>query len=101
MAADPHRIPLADALAMVQRARLTPPTMVKGWSIDGAIVKEILSQPGATGLRAYLAANGDGQATLVFVGIDGRGRDITEGTIAEYLFPCPPVCDEASPFYGV
>ena len=98
MAIDPHRISLPDALALVQRAQKSPPRLVKGWSIDGAIIKEILGQDGATGLRAYMAAKADGEATLVYLGIDGAGRDMTEGTIAEYVRPCPRFCHDESPF---
>lgn len=97
---DRHRISLPDALAMVKRARETPPTLVKGWSIDGAIISEILAQPGARSLRAYLAATEDGVATLVYVGVNADGRDMTDGVIAELLFPCPPVCDPASSFHS-
>lgn len=95
---DRHRISLADALVMVQRARKTPPTMVKGWSIDAGIITEILAQPGARSLRAYLAATDEGIATLVYLGVNAEGRDMTDGVIAEFVLPCPPFCDEASPF---
>jgi hypothetical protein len=98
---DRHRISLPDALAMVKRARETPPTLVKGWSIDGAIITEILAQPGARSLRAYLAATEDGVATLVYVGVDEGGRDMTDGVIAEYAVPRPPVCDSNSPFVAL
>lgn len=94
---DRHRISLPAALAMVKRARDTTPTMVKGWSIDGAIISEILAQPGARSLRTYLAATEEGVATLVYVGVDADGRDMTDGVIAEYAYPCPPMCDERSP----
>lgn len=95
---DHHRISLAEALSMVQRARQSPPTLVKGWSIDGAFIKEILDQPGARSLRIYLAATEEGVATLVFLGVDGGGKDMTEGPIGEYAWPCPPECDSTSPF---
>jgi len=98
MSADPHRISLPDALALVHRAQKTPPTLPKGWSIDGAIIKEILAQPGAVQLRAYLGARDNGEATLVFLGIDAAGKDMTGGTIGEWALPCPPFCDASSQF---
>ena len=72
---DRHRISLPEALIMVQRARKSPPTLVKGWRIDGAFIKEILAQPGAHSLRTYLAATEDGVATLVYLGVDENGKD--------------------------
>lgn len=95
---DRHRISLADALVMVQRARKSPPTMVNGWSIDGSIIREILAQSGAASLRAYLASTDQGVATLVFLAVDTDGRDMADGVIAEYVDPCPPYCYAGSPF---
>ncbi|MBK6494920.1 MAG: hypothetical protein IPG05_07430 [Gemmatimonadetes bacterium] len=95
---DRHRISLADAIAMVQQARKTAPTMVNGWNIDAAIIREILSQPGAAGRRAYMASTAEGVATLVYLAVDKDGKDMTDGVIAEYAFPCPPDCDASSPF---
>lgn len=100
MSADSHRISLPDALALVHRAQKTPPTLPKGWSIDGAIIKEILAQSGAVQLRAYLGARDNGEATLVFLGVDATGKDMTGGTIAEWALPCPPVCDPESSFHS-
>ena len=98
MAPDQHRITLPDALVIVQRARATPPKQVHGWSIGAEIIKEILDQDGAGLLRVYLGAREDGVATVVFLATDAQGRDMTEGTIAEFAYPCPPMCDAASPF---
>lgn len=95
---DRHRISLADALVMVQRARKSPPTMVNGWSIDASIIREILAQPGAMGLRVYMASTDEGVATPVFLGVDKDGHDMADGVIADYAIPCPPLCDAESPF---
>jgi hypothetical protein len=100
MSADAHRISLEDAVVMVRRAREAKLLPVNGWLIDGDIIREILAQPGATGLRAYLAATEAGAPTLVYVGTDQQGRDMYEGVLAEYIWPCPPTCDGDSPFNG-
>ena len=95
---DRHRITLADAIAMVQQARKSAPTMVNGWNIDASIIREILAQSGAAGLRAYMASTAEGVATLVYLAVDKDGKDMTAGVIAEYTIPCPPECDTTSPF---
>ncbi len=95
---DRHRITLADAIAMVQQARKSAPTMVNGWNIDASIIREILAQSGAAGLRAYMASTAEGVATLVYLAVDKDGKDMTDGVIAEYVLPCPPWCDPESPF---
>ena len=99
MATDKHRISLPEALEMVARARQNPqPIAIKGWQFDAAIIREILDQPGAAGIRAYLAQTADGEPTLVLVGTKPDGSDLADGVLAEWAFPCPPVCDPASPF---
>lgn len=98
MASDPHRISLEDAIPMVQRARAGKLLPVHGWMFEAAIVREILAQAGCAGLRIYLAAKAEGDPTAVLVGTDAEGRDLVEGTLAEYSQPCPPWCDEGSPF---
>ena len=40
----------------------------------------------------------EGVATLVYLAVDKDGKDMTDGVIAEYAFPCPPDCDASSPF---
>lgn len=95
---DRHRISLPDAIAMVQQARKSAPTMVNGWNIDASIIREILAQPGAEGLRAYMASTAEGVATLVYLAVDKDGKDMADGVIADYSIPCPPSCDADSPF---
>ncbi len=53
---------------------------------------EALAQPGCTGLRMYYAKHKDGSPTLVIVGVDHNGDDITTGTVLQYAIPCPPDC---------
>ncbi len=98
MSANSHRIALSDAVALVQHAQETPPRLVKGWTIDGAIINEILAQPAAAQLRVYIGSAESGDATLIFVGVDAAGKDLSGGTIAQHAVPCPPFCDPDSAF---
>lgn len=99
MAEGSHRISLEEALAMVARARQEGDLEVKGWRFDGASIREILDHPGVTGIRAYMAATPENTPTLVLVGTDDAGKDQADGPLAEYAEPCPPECDDASPFF--
>lgn len=85
---------------MVQRARAGQLLPVHGWRFDSAIVREIVEQPGCVGLRIYLAATAAGDPTVVLVGTDAEGRDLTGGVIAEESQPCPPFCDDTSALGG-
>jgi hypothetical protein len=57
-------------------------------SVDGSnsyyigknIIEQMLAQPGCVGIRFFDAINEIGQKTLVYVGIDAKGKSILEFT---------------------
>lgn len=42
------------------------------------IIEQMLAQPGCAGIRFFDAINENGQKTLVYVGIDAKGKSIVE-----------------------
>lgn len=60
------------------------------------VFDKILSQKGVVALRFYYAKMDDGSPTLIAVGVDSTGKDLTKGTVAEAIYPCPPYCDITS-----
>ena len=58
------------------------------------IIDEIMAQPGCEGIRIYMAKTNTGDTTLVAVGTDIDGNDLSGGTVANTVFPCPPFCGE-------
>jgi uncharacterized lipoprotein NlpE involved in copper resistance len=95
--AEKHEVTLSDAVKFVQNFRKNPQTpKIQGGSFQRGILDKILAQPDCEGIRYYYAQNDDGTPTLVLVGITAKGSDMTKGTIAEKVSPCPPVCDDAS-----
>lgn len=90
---DQH-IPL-DAAAALTRAyrQQAGPTDVKAWLFLRQYVDELLAQPGVAGVRLYFGRNSIGQLALVMVGVDKNGNDITQGTVLDNHYPCPPFCD--------
>lgn len=98
MPEDRHRISLDKAVTFVARAREEKLLPVKGWLVGREIITEILAQPGAAGLRAYLGVGDDGVPTLVYMAVDDQGGDMYRGVLAEYVWPCPPDCGPSSPF---
>jgi hypothetical protein len=93
-----HVITLDQATKYVQNYTSNPtaPT-IKGAYFGRNIFDKILSQPGCIGLRYYYAKKDDGTATLVLVGVDGTGNDMTQGVLAEESLPCPPLCPAPNP----
>ncbi len=54
-------------------------------TIGKEIILKTLSQPGCVGLRFYDAINEFGKKTLVYVGIDSKGKNILEySTVNEH-----------------
>jgi hypothetical protein len=92
-----HRISLSDAVAMIKRHRAaTAATDVKAHAYFKDQLLEVLNQKGCEGLRLYLARGSDNAPTLVAVGMDKDGNDMTSGTILEFTMPCPPICGASS-----
>jgi hypothetical protein len=60
-------------------------------------VDSLLRQPGAIGMRIYLARHADSTLGFVLVAVDTAGSDMTTGALLETGLPCPPFCDLASP----
>lgn len=76
-----------DAAAAVAGARST----AAAYGFHAAAFERILGQPGCVGIRMYPATH-NGNETLILVGIDEQGNDMTGGALAEDSWLCPPFC---------
>ena len=95
--AEKHEISLEEAKLHIQRHKKNPihPNH-HGGSFDRAAIDKILAQPGCARLRIYQGKNEDGTPSLVLVGVDAAGKDMTKASIMERSGGCPPYCDETS-----
>jgi hypothetical protein len=92
-AAGNHVITLDQAVNYIQNFKNSPTAPSnKGGSFSRDIFDQILAQPGCSGIRYYYAKKDDGTPTIVLVGVDGGGNDMTSGVLGEETYPCPPVC---------
>lgn len=98
-----HRISLSEAAEYTRRYR----DGVRGQAgqlTSGAFLRdqvvEMLSQPGCAGLRIYNARGADQSQHFVLVGVDETGADMTQGTILQQQWPCPPLCPPDSALNG-
>jgi hypothetical protein len=91
-------ITLDQAVKYVQNYTMSPtvPT-IKGGYIAKVGLTNILSQSACVGVRYYYAKKDDGSASLVLVGVDHNGTDLTAGPMIDNPFPCPPFCGAPSP----
>lgn len=94
---DPGPIALPEAIRFVERARAAKLLPVHGWAYPASLLRQLVDQDGAEGVRMYLGMNDEGDPTLVLVAIDAAGNDLTQGVLMEYAWPCPPLCPDESP----
>ncbi len=87
-----HRIELEEAQEMIGRYRRANPDSKHAVMYTRVPFDRILAQPGCSGIRMYYAMHPDGLPTLVLVGVDVEGNDMDQGELAEWMYPCPPVC---------
>lgn len=91
-----HEVPLDSAKKFIANfAKDSANAKIKAVMFSREVFDKILLQKGCVGLRYYFAKTNDGIPTLVAVGVDSLGNDMTTKTaIAEGTYPCPPYCDQ-------
>ncbi len=72
------------------------PGSKRGVYFGNGVLNLVTNQSGAAGVRIYFARQADGSLTLVLVGVDDEGHDLTGGPLIDTGFPCPPYCDTVS-----
>ena len=95
-----HKISLEAAAKSVRRHRAAhraaaaavgaQPTGPFGFHAEA--FQRILRQPGCVGIRVYPSMYEDGTQTLVLVGVDASGADMTAGELSNEPWVCPPYC---------
>jgi hypothetical protein len=89
-----HSITLTQAAQFTSNFKNSVPsrTIVAEYFGKDAILA-ILNQQACIGLRIYYGKNDFGTPTLILVGVNSSGQDLTTGPLADWGFPCPPFCD--------
>ena len=64
--------------------------------IDASAYQQLLAQPGCVKVRTYFALD-QGTLTIVVVGVDDAGNDMTNGIILDLATNCPIACHQQSP----
>lgn len=88
-----HEIPLEAAAAMTRRFRETRRDQVRAHMFPRTVFERLLAQPDCAGIRAYNGLNEKGEPTLILVGVDSDGANLSSGMLFDVCFPCPPYCD--------
>lgn len=88
-----HRISLDKAATQTRAYRHGAPIRTgDAGAFNAAPVRELLDQPGCVGVRYYKGLNEEGTETIILVGVDKDGSDMTSGILLDIVFLCPPIC---------
>ncbi len=94
MKTNPHIISLAEAATMTHAFQ--DATQFQGMTVacllDNNAYQQVMTQPGCTGVRTYFALDDTNKLTIVVVGVDSLGNDITSGIILDRAYMCPAMC---------
>lgn len=92
-----HVIPLAQAAADAKRHRGGGPHRIgDSGAFNAAAVLGLLQQPGCVGLRYYRGRTATAEDSMILVGVDAAGNDMTGGIVLDSHFPCPPFCPDGN-----
>ena len=90
-----HRISRADAVAAARRHREAgPPGRRDCGAFNAKAILELLAQPGCVGLRYYHGRTDKGDPSMILVGVDADGNNMTSGILMNNEYPCPPYCPD-------
>lgn len=92
-----QQISLAEAAADTRRFRdRAGPDAEKGGFFFREVLDKLLAQPGCVGIRYYHGLDAQDQPSLIIVGVDAKGDDITGGVLMDFHYPCPPFCGDGN-----
>lgn len=105
MSLDYHQISLEEAAELTRNFRTLPvPQLVsllgtKACSLPNDAIQPLLDQSGCVSVRFYFGVKLEStpQLTIVAVGVDANGNDMTTGIILDRSDECPPKCSAANP----
>lgn len=95
-------IPYKEAKAQMEEYQKTSSDEIKGVAFGKDIIEKLMDKKGVVGLRFYFSKGKDGKNSLVFVGIDKEGKDVTttanarsseEEGVGGNPAPCPGFCN--------
>jgi len=103
MSLEQHEISLQEGAKMTKAYREFPLANIgsllqgtKGYLFSNDALQSVLDQTDCVSVRFYLAveASVPPKLTIVAVGVDANGNDLTAGIILDKSITCPPYCGD-------
>ena len=99
MSNNTHVISLDEAKQMTHAYQNAP--QFQGLTVASMIDKEayqlVIDQPNCVNIRTYFGLNNEEKLTIVIVGVDANGEDMTDGVLVNRGNDCPNMCFINSP----
>lgn len=99
MSNNTHVISLDEAKQMTHAYQNAP--QFQGLTVASMIDKEayqlVIDQPNCVNIRTYFGLNSEEKLTIVIVGVDANGEDMTDGVLLNRALLCPENCPQISP----
>ena len=96
-----HRISIGDAVAHATRHRGGGAHRPgDSGAFNAKPLQELLAQPGCMGTRFYMGRNERGERSVVLVGVDAKGNNMSSGVVLNSHLPCPPFCPDEDALHG-
>ncbi len=90
-----HSIALAEAVDAARRHRQDGSHRPgDSGAFNAKPILALLAQSGCVGMRFYRGRDAKGADSLVLVGVDKEGNDMTAGLLVNGHMPCPPFCPD-------
>lgn len=86
-------ITLQQGAAFTAAYREAYPDEVKAHYVGKNLIASIAQQSTVVGIRFYHGIDENGDRTLVMVGVNSSGNDVTSGIIGDRSLQCPTNCD--------
>lgn len=98
MTTNSHIINLNDAIQLTHAFQNAPQYQgnTVACMIDATAYQQLLAQPGCVNVRTYFALD-QGVLTIVVVGVDSEGNDMSNGILLDITYGCPSDCPVDSP----
>ncbi len=94
MTTNQHIISLTEATEMTHAYQNA--SQFQGMTIscmmDNDAYQQVMTQPGCVSLRTYFALDEFNNLTIVVVGVDSQGNDMTSGVLINRAYRCPAIC---------
>ncbi|CAI8155807.1 MAG: Uncharacterised protein [Flavobacteriales bacterium UBA4585] len=98
MSNNTHVISLDEAKQMTHAYQSA--AQFQGLTVASMIDKEayqlVINQPNCVNIRTYFGLNSEEKLTIVIVGVDANGEDMTDGVLLNMATNCPIFCPNNS-----